>query len=74
MRFRRGDIEKSDAATGDAAHRQNCIEHAGRVVVGGIPRATRDFENTIAAGQRLADIRTMPDMCGRLREYDLRHG
>ena len=74
MGFRGGDIEKSDAAARDAADRQNRIEHAGRMVVGGITGGARDFEDAVAAGEGLADVRAVPNMSGRLRECDLRHG
>ena len=74
MGLRGGDIEKSDAAAGDAAYRDNGVKHARRMIVGGVSRRACDFENAVAASQRLADVRAMPDMRGRLRECDLRHG
>ena len=66
-------VEKSDAAARDAADRQDRIEHAGRMVVGGVAGGTRDFEHAVAAGERLADVRAVPNMRGRLGECDLRH-
>ena len=74
MRFRGLDVEKSDAAARDAADRQHRVEHAGRMVVGGIAGAARDFEDPVTAGERLTHVRAMPNMRGRLGECDLRHG
>ena len=74
MGFRGGDIEESDAAARDAAHRQDRVEHAGRMVVGGVAGRTRDFEDAVTAGERLTDVRAVPNMRGRLCECDLRHG
>ena len=74
MGFRGRNIEKSDAAARDAAHRQDRVEHPGRMVVGGVAGGTRDFEDAITAGERLTDVRAVPNMSGRLRECDLRHG
>ena len=74
MGFRGRDIERSDAAARDAAHRQNRVEHAGRMMVGGVAGGTGDFEDAITAGERLTDVRAVPNMSGRLRECDLRHG
>ena len=44
------------------------------MVVGGIAGGACDFQDAVAAGQRLADVRAVPDMGGSLRERDLRHG
>ena len=74
MGFRGGNIEESDAAARDAAHRQNRIEHSRRMMVGGIAGGAGDFEHPITAGQRLTDVRAVPNMGGGLRECDLRHG
>ena len=74
MGFRRGNVEKGDAAARDAAHRQHRIEHAGRMIVGRVTGGAGDLKNPIAAGQRLTDIRAVPNMGGRLCECDLRHG
>ncbi len=74
MGFGGGNIEKGDAAARDAAHRQDRVEHPGRMVVGGVAGGTRDFENSVTAGERLSDVRTVPNMSGRLRQCDLRHG
>jgi hypothetical protein len=56
MRLGSGDVEKRHAAARDAAHGEHCVEHAGRMIVGGITRGTGDFEKAIAAGERLAHI------------------
>ena len=74
MGLRGRDVEKSDAAARDAAHRQDRVEHAGRMLVGGIAGGTRDFEHAVTARERLPDVRAVPNMRGRLRECDLRHG
>jgi hypothetical protein len=74
MRFRGRNIEKSHAAARDAAHRQNGVEHPGRMVVGGVPGGTRDFEDAVTAGEGLTYVGAVPNMRGRLCECDLRHG
>ena len=74
MSFSGRNVEKSDAAACDAAHRQNRVEHPGWMVVGRVPGGTRDFEDPVAAGERLTDVRAVPNMSRRLRECDLRHG
>jgi hypothetical protein len=43
------------------------------MVVGGELGGARDFEDSIAAGEGLTDIRAVPKMSGRVRECDLRH-
>ena len=74
MSFRGGNIEESDAAARYAAHRQHRVEHSGRMLVGGVPGGTRDFEDPVTAGEGLTNVRAVPNMRGRLRKYDLRHG
>ena len=74
MRLGGRDIERRDAAARDAADRQHGVEHAGRVVVGGVAGGAGDLQDAVAAGERLADVRAVPDMGGRLGECDLRHG
>ena len=74
MGFRRRDIETSDAAARDARYRQHRIEHAGRMLVGGIFGGAGHLEHAVSARQRLTDIRAVADMGGRLRKRDLRHG
>ena len=74
MGFGGRNIEKSDAAACDAAHRHHGVEHPGRMVVGGVPGGAGDFEDSLAAGEGLTDVRAVPNMSGRLRECDLRHG
>ena len=44
------------------------------MVVGGIAGGARDFEHAVTAGERLADVRAVANMSGRLRQCDLRHG
>ena len=68
------DIEKGDAPARDAADREHRIEHAGRMIVGGISGGAGHLEHAVAAGERLADVRAVADMGGRLGERDLRHG
>jgi hypothetical protein len=43
------------------------------MVVGGVAGGTRDFQDPIAAGQRLTDVRAVPKVRRRWRECDLRH-
>ena len=74
MRLRRRDVEEGDAAARDAADRQHGVEHAGRMIVGGVAGGAGDFQHAVAAGQRLADVRAVPEMGRRLGERDLRHG
>ena len=66
MRLRRRDVEKGDAAARDGRHRKHRIEHAGRMMVGGIVGSAGHFEHAVAAGERLTDIRAVADMRGRL--------
>jgi hypothetical protein len=73
MGFRRRDIQKGDAAARDGRHGEHCIEHAGRMMVGGISSGARHFEHAIASSERLTDIRAVADVNGRLCERDLRH-
>ena len=73
MGLRGRHVEKGDAAARDAADRQDRVEHAGRMVVGGVAGGARDFQHAVAAGERLADVRAVPDMRGRPGECDLRH-
>ena len=65
MGFRGLDIEKRDTAARDAAHRHHRIEHPGRMVVGGVASGTRDFEHAVTAGERLTDVRAVPNVSGR---------
>ena len=65
MGFRRVDVEKRDAAARDAAHRQDRVEHPGRMIVGGISGAARDFENAVTAGEWLTDVRAVANMSRR---------
>jgi len=74
MGFRGGDIEMSNAAARDGRHRQHRIEHAGRMMVSGIFGGAGHFEHSVAARQRLTDIRAVADMNRRLCERDIRHG
>ena len=62
MRLRRREVQEGDPAARDASHRQNGVEHAGRVIVGRIARAARDLQDAVTAGHRLADIRAVPLM------------
>jgi hypothetical protein len=73
MGFRRSDSDMSNAAACDARCREYRIEHAGRMLVGGILGRAGHFENAIAARERLTDIRAVADVNGRLCERDLRH-
>ena len=66
-------VKESHAAARDAADRQNRMKHSGRVVIGGITGLSFDLEDTVATGQRLADIRAVPQMGRSLGEADLRH-
>jgi hypothetical protein len=72
--LRSRNIEKTDATTCNAAHREHRIEHAGRVIIRCIASATRDFEDAITAGKRLTYVRAVPNMSGCLCECGLRHG
>jgi ribosomal protein S13 len=69
----RSNIQKCDAAARDARHREHRIEHAGRMMIGGISGGARHFEHAVAAGERLTDIRAVADMSKRLCGRDLRH-
>jgi hypothetical protein len=40
------------------------MQHPGRVIIRGVTGATGDFQDTIPAGQRLADIRAVAGMRG----------
>ena len=44
------------------------------MVVGGVPSAPGDLENTIKAGKWLTNVRAVPNVSRCLRERDLRHG
>lgn len=66
-------VKESHAAARDAADRQSRMKHSGRVVVGGITGLSFDLEDTVATGQRLADIRAVPQMGRSLGEADFRH-
>ena len=61
-------VEEGHATARDAADRQNRMEHAGRVVIRGIAGFALDLQHAVAAGQRLADIRAVPEMGGSLGE------
>ena len=74
VRLGRGHVERGDPAAGDAADGERGIDHAGRVVVGGIACGASGLQHAFAPGQRLADVRPHADMRGRLRNSDLRHG
>ncbi len=74
MGLRGRNIKKSHTAARNGARRQDRVEHPGRMVVGGIAGGARDFENSITAGERLSDVRTVPNVSRRLRQCDLRHG
>ncbi len=56
MGFGGRNIERSNAAARDAAHRHNRVEHPGRMMVGGVRAATGDFEDAVTAGEGLTDI------------------
>ena len=60
-------VEEGHAAARDAADRQNGMQHAGRMVIRGVAGFALDLQDAVATGQRLADIRAVPDMCGSLR-------
>ncbi len=64
MRLGGRDVEEADAAARDTADRENRMQHAGRVIIRGVTGRARDFQHTVAAGQRLADIRTVAGMRG----------
>jgi hypothetical protein len=74
MRFRRCDVEKSYATARDARRRKHCMEHAGRMMIGGIFGGTNHFEHAVAARERLPNIRPVANVYRRLRDRDLRHG
>jgi hypothetical protein len=57
-------IEECDATARDAADRQNGVQHAGRVVVGGVAGFSFDLQDAFAARQRLPDIRAVSEMGG----------
>jgi hypothetical protein len=44
------------------------------VLVGGVPGGTGNFEDPVASGKGLTNVQAVPNMRGRLRKYDLRHG
>ena len=62
MRHCSGHIEKGDAAARDAADRKHGVEELGGMVVRGKACAAGDLEDAVAARERLADIRAVPDM------------
>jgi hypothetical protein len=66
MGLRGGDIEKGDAPACDARYRKCRIEHAGRMLVGGIFGGTGHLEHAFTAGERLPDVRAVPNVGGRL--------
>jgi hypothetical protein len=74
MGFRGRNVEKSDAAARDAAHRQDRVEHPGRMVVGGVASGTGDLEDPVTAGEGLPDVRAVPNMRRRRCECEFRHG
>ena len=74
MSFRGRNVEKGDAAARDAADRQDRVEHAGRMLVGGVACGAGDLEHAVAPGERLADVRAVPNMRRRPGECDFRHG
>ena len=74
MRLRRRDVQEGDPAARDAGHRQHGVEHARRVIVGRVARAAGDLQDAVTAGDRLADIGTVPLMGRSLGKRDFRHG
>ena len=75
MRACGGEVERLHAAMRDAGDRHHRMQHAGRMIVGGEAGGAGDLERAVAAGQRLADARSMPDMPGRLgRERGRKRG
>ena len=73
MRLRRRDIEKSHAPARDARHRKHCIEHADRMMIGGIFCGTSHFKHAVAAREGLTDVGPLANVYRRLWERDLRH-
>lgn len=69
-----GDIERDHTAARDAGDRHHGKQHAGRMIVGGVGRLPLDLEDAVAAGQRLADVRAVPQVRGSGSETELRHG
>ena len=63
-------VEKGHAAAGDAADRQHRIEHSGRMIIGGVAGFALHLQKAVAAGQRLADVRAVPDVGGIAGEFD----
>ena len=66
-------VKERHAAARDAADRQNRMKHSGRVIVRGVAGLAFDLQDAVATGQRLADIRAVPEMGRSLGEVDLRH-
>ncbi len=62
MGLGRRDIERRHPAARDLARGDHRIEHAGVMAIRRIRRLAFDLQNPVAAGQRLADVRTMPGM------------
>ena len=74
MRLCRGEVQEGDPPARDASHRQDGVEHAGRVIVGCIARAAGDLQDAVTAGHRLADIRAVSLMSQSWGKRDFRHG
>ena len=55
-------LRERDAAASDAADRDDGVEHPRRMIVGGISGGAGDFQDAVAAGQRLADVRAVANM------------
>src|SRR6266851_5565398 len=63
-------VKEGHATARNAGDRQNGVEHAGRMVVRRVAGFSFDFEDAVAAGQRLPDIGAVPGMGWRLGEAD----
>ncbi len=65
MSLRRRNVEKCDATTRDATDCKNRVQHPGRMMVGGVPGATGNFEGALTAGEGLTYVGAMSNMRGR---------
>src|SRR5262249_60495057 len=55
------------------SRRQHRKEHVGRVVIGRERSLSCYFQNAVAAAERLADIRAMPDVRWCFGQADIKH-
>jgi hypothetical protein len=62
MRLCRRNIEEGHTTAGDAAHREDGVQHAGRVVVCRVPGLAGDLQQAVTTGQGLADARAVAAM------------